>query len=626
MDRKEFKDLFRENLYRIPDYQRGYAWREKQWNDFIEDIDAIADEEERVSGHYTGTIVVFGERNAPRREYGTLELPVLDVVDGQQRLTTACIYLSVIIRALLKLGADAYAQDRENYLFTGETSRLTLGNDTNNIFLDLLKNGRTNTEPSTPHEVRLVSACRHFQAHVDGKLAGGRDIKYLKKLFQTITQKLHFTFYRIEEEHEVGMTFELMNSRGKELSVLELLKNYLMHWVSRNVTKAHERRAFTDLINNCWRDVYRNLGNWDGEYHEQQCLRIAWIMYCTHTPKYWKGYEGFKGDAYIPLRKFKDDSHRQAVGEFGRTFMEGLAEISRLYALVMRPEEDSSLTEPARLWLTKLHNAENIANFLPLMVAARRQLAAGEVGEAEYVAHLQSLECFAYRVFLYGGKRSNAGRSTFFKYGSELFNGIRSLESITRSVHALVRHYAAEHQFRAELDSPDNWYKTRRCLKYTLYEYELHLLAGKGKPLALKWADLSDSTIEHILPQQPKPDSDWRRKWSEAEFEECLHDIGNLVLTHDNSAYQNFEFQKKKGEPGRRPSYADSDIRQERRLAVYSDWTPKEFGQRRAELVAWIKDRWKTESPPSVSAADFDLGDLFDDADDDAPEIKEVVS
>jgi len=64
------------------------------------------------------------------------------------------------------------------------------------------------------------------------KKRGVDGVAYLKELFLAVTQRLHFTFYKIEDECEIGMTFELMNSRGKGLSVLELLKNYLMHWVS----------------------------------------------------------------------------------------------------------------------------------------------------------------------------------------------------------------------------------------------------------------------------------------------------------------------------------------------------------------------------------------------------------
>ncbi|NCC36850.1 MAG: DUF262 domain-containing protein, partial [Chloroflexia bacterium] len=68
MDKKTLTSLFAESLYRIPDYQRGYAWEKKQWTDFIQDIDALVDEE--VRSHYTGTIVVFANRDANPQPYG----------------------------------------------------------------------------------------------------------------------------------------------------------------------------------------------------------------------------------------------------------------------------------------------------------------------------------------------------------------------------------------------------------------------------------------------------------------------------------------------------------------------------------------------------------------------------
>lgn len=598
MDRKEIKDLFRENLFRIPDYQRGYAWGEKQLNDFIEDIDALAKDTERVSGHYTGTVVVFGERHGTKERYGTHKLPVVDVVDGQQRLTTVSLYLSVILRELVQRGEVRYEREIQDYLYSGETSRLTLANASDGIFLDLLKSGLSRTEPSTPHERRLVRACERLQSHIENELAANSDVEYLRQLFEAITQKLHFTFYRIEEGHEVGMTFELMNSRGKDLTDLEKLKNYLMYWVGRNEPSERKSADLTRKTNKAWADVYSNLGTWDGEAHEGQCLRIAWIRYCQHAPKYWKGYEGFKDDAYIPLRRFTKKRTKAKVAAFIEKFVDGLAEISRYFALVSRPETDTTLSKDEKAWLEKLHRAGNIANFLPLMVAARRKRESGKVSEALYLAHLKALECFAYRVYQYSSLRSDAGRPQFFRFAHELFNGKTSLKEITAAVHALTHEYSPDQDFESDLDDVDNWYasKYRRCLKYTLYEYEIHLLKGKKQP-ALKWDDLTDSTIEHILPQTPEQGSRWLKKWKERQIENYLHDIGNLVLTKDNSSYKNFEFARKKGRAGEGRCYAHSDIRQERDLAAYGDWTPREFKQRRKKLVEWMKERWKTNRP-----------------------------
>jgi hypothetical protein len=594
MNKKSLTSLFAETIYQIPDYQRGYAWDEKQLRDFIQDIDALVDD--KMTSHYTGTIVVYAARKADARKYGTKRLEVVDVVDGQQRLTTSCLYLSVIIRALLQKDEQDYERDISDFLYSGAICKLALNNDTGNIFYDLMKTGKANTAVQSPHERRLIAAYNRFKEHIDEQLInrGADGVVYLKELHHALTQKLHFTFYQVEDECEIGMTFELMNSRGKGLSVLELLKNYLMHWVSRNEKDLVDRDTMTALINKNWKDVYTNLGSCSGD--EDQCLRIAWTLYCSHLPANWKGYDGFKKDEYIPLRNFNAKRTKEETKDFIDRFADGLADISLHYTSITNPTVSNTVSRDELLWLTKIHHTGNIANFLSLMVAARIHLKNESISELDYIALLKALECYAYRVFLYEGRRGNAGKSSFYRWGQEIFTQNQTISNVIVWVYELTRYYAAEKSFTEDNAHPDKWYGTR-CLKYTLFEYELHLLKteGHGKQPHLTWEQLSDSTIEHILPQTPDDGSHWKAVWSSDDFNECLHDIGNLVLTQDNSSYRNFEFSRKKGQPGESPSYSNSDIRQERKLSLFSDWTRKEFDQRRGELEVWINQRWKTE-------------------------------
>jgi hypothetical protein len=619
-NKKTLTSLFAEALYQIPRYQRGYAWEEKQWSDFIQDVDALVEEKEKLTGHYTGTVVVYSPRNQVEKDYGTRQLPVLDVVDGQQRLTTSCLYLSVILRALIAKGETDFERDKSDYLYSGATCKLTLGNDTNNVFLDLLKTGRANTAPRSPHEKRLIEAHTRFQTHIDQQLTkrGGDGLAYLKDIYRAISAKLHFTFYVIEEECEIGMTFELMNSRGKDLSVLELLKNYLMHWVYRN--EIEERASLTDIINKSWSDTYKNLGECDGS--EDQCLRIAWTLYWSPTPAHWNGYEGFKADDCIPLRHFTSKRTPAETKAFIKQFVDGLAEISKLYATIANPTAANTTSPEELRWLTKIHCAGNIANFLPLLVAARKQRFGNQITEAEYIALFKALECYAYRVFLFSSRRSNAGKSSFYGWGHRVFSNIETIPNVTALVHGLTRYYSPEESFVEAITKLSNWYGTRHRLKYTLFEYELALLdeMGHGRPPRLKWEDLSDSTIEHVLPQTPGENSHWKVVWSADDANQCLHDIGNLVLTLDNSRYYNFEFARKKGQAGDGYSYSNSDIRQERRLAQFSDWTRKEFDERRADLVGWIRERWKTEAALVTSPLE-----VVDEADEDRTETPKPV-
>ena len=614
MKGKTLKGLFAEAIYRIPDYQRGYAWEDRQWDDFIQDIDALVDE--KISSHYTGTVVTYAPRDAEVRDYGTERLRIVDVVDGQQRLTTACLYLSVIIRALVELGEEDYRRGIADFLYYGTVCKLSLANETENLYYDLLRSGHPNTAPHSPHQKRLAMACNFFQAHIQKQLTarGAAGTAYLKELHDAITRRLNFTSYEIEEECEIGMTFELMNSRGKGLSVLELLKNYLMHWISRNAGDRAQREYLTDLTNKNWRDTYANLGACKGE--EDQCLRIAWTLYCNHSPGKWTGYNGFKAPEYIPLRGI-DDERKEQIRDFIRTFTDGLAEVSRHYATIISPDDNNTLSADELAWLTKIHHTGNIANFLPLMVAARKHREAGSIAEGDYIDLLKALERYAYRVFLCQSRRSNAGKSSFYRWGYEVFSKTQTLRDVIGWINGLTRYYAPEESFIEGNAKPGNWYGTRNRLKYTLFEYELHLLAtgGHGKQPRLRWEDLSDSTIEHILPQNPQKYSHWNGVWKKNDFDLYLHDIGNLVLTLDNSSYGNFDFVRKKGKLGQGIGYCNSYIRQEHEISRYDDWTPKELKARREDLVAWISDRWKTEVGQMPAVVE-----VVDEADEDALE------
>ena len=53
-------------------------------------------------------------------------------------------------------------------------------------------------------------------------------------------------------------------------------------------------------------------------------------------------------------------------------FADGLAEISSYYASIISPSATNTVSRDELLWLTKIHHTGNIANFLPLMVAARK--------------------------------------------------------------------------------------------------------------------------------------------------------------------------------------------------------------------------------------------------------------
>lgn len=614
MEKKTLSNILEGKIFQIPDYQRGYAWEEKQWKDFVQDIDALIDD--KIISHYTGTIVIYQPSKKPTENYGTKRLEIVDVVDGQQRLTTCSLYLSIIIKELIKISQEDFNAEIPIYLYSGSKSKLRLNNDTADFYLDLISKGVSNIEANSVHQKRIYDAYCFLKKHIEEQLTKrvdkGED--YLRDLFDAIIRKLNFSFYPIEVESEIGMTFELMNSRGKNLSSMELLKNYLMYWVYRNILDNSEKEDFTSKINKTWKEVYVNIAKCNGS--ESQCLRIAWTLFVNYTPKNWNGYSGFKSDEVIPLSNFNSKS-KEDVKEFLLKFVDGLALISKHYSAIIKPNNNSFDENELNL-LTKIRNAGNIANYLPLMVASRIKKETNEVTKDDYFDLLKSLEIFSYRVFLWEGKRSNAGLSKFYRWADDVFSSKHSLKSVTDWIYGTINWYSPENGFRKSLTEDFfGWYHYRRLLKYTLFEYELFLLKGKNKP-KLNWEDLTDSTIEHILPQNPDSNSNWLIKWTDEERKKYLHDISNLVLTKDNSRYSNFEFDRKKGIAGSGFSYSNSDIRQERKIAEYDDWTPDTCKKRREELTNWVIKNWgidKHYQEPIVDVIEEDDEPIFNDVD-----------
>ncbi|MBL0286753.1 MAG: HNH endonuclease [Bacteroidetes bacterium] len=144
----------------------------------------------------------------------------------------------------------------------------------------------------------------------------------------------------------------------------------------------------------------------------------------------------------------------------------------------------------------------------------------------------------------------------------------------------------------------------RRLLKYSLFEYELWLLKDKNKP-KLNWEDLTDATIEHILPQTPDADSVWLKNWKSEDINKYTHDISNLVLTKDNSRYKNFDFERKKGNQQSEYCYLKSDIRQERKIAEYDEWTVESCKKNEHTTFSSINESPKYDKSSRLSLGAF---------------------
>jgi len=215
-------------LFRIPEYQRAYSWTSHQRADLFSDITKTyakgLDE-----GHFMAAVVCL---RRTKQVLGTDEFHVLEVVDGQQRLTTLIIVLNTIKLKLdeEKKGESKLLRELGELLVKMEGDELLLlqtNHDTSFYFTNFLRAGLK--EPSkkakTLADREILEAIEDCEAFVSQWLLDG---KTLPDLLSLLKNRLFFLLHEIDSEKAVYTVFEVLNSRGLEVSWIDRLKSILM--------------------------------------------------------------------------------------------------------------------------------------------------------------------------------------------------------------------------------------------------------------------------------------------------------------------------------------------------------------------------------------------------------------
>lgn len=302
-------ELFQRRYFRIPDYQRGYAWEDAQLKDLWEDIEDIQkDANGKYLPHFTGAITLKERLNlTPEESYlkTLINNEFSDVVDGQQRLTSLVI---LMVELLKKLPQNLYT--RLESTFIGENANTNSmvyklayedSNGNNNHFLLKEIFGYSNTLPSQPNTyTRNLCYARNFFA---SKLRGLTERDALE-LYAKVSNSLIFDVKYVSSNLDVQAVFETMNNRGKSLTTLEKLKNRLMYLSS----KLPAAGTLSDKINRAWGIIYNQLGAnpdmalkedeflsahlsllrepADDVYSESLAAERLFMMFCTRSSSY----------------------------------------------------------------------------------------------------------------------------------------------------------------------------------------------------------------------------------------------------------------------------------------------------------------------------------------------------
>jgi uncharacterized protein with ParB-like and HNH nuclease domain len=101
--------------YSIPLFQREYVWKAKLVDELLEDFDTVADQN---SGHFLGAIISFNEVTSASQSSR------IDLIDGQQRLTTIFLFICAVVRVLsIQKNTELAGDYAKQYLFLDKLTR-----------------------------------------------------------------------------------------------------------------------------------------------------------------------------------------------------------------------------------------------------------------------------------------------------------------------------------------------------------------------------------------------------------------------------------------------------------------------------------------------------------------------
>jgi uncharacterized protein with ParB-like and HNH nuclease domain len=342
-DTKSFDNLFKEKIFRIPDYQRGYAWQMPQLKDFWEDLINLPDDR----FHYTGVLTLkhipVQEIKEKDKEYWLVDdhsYNLYHIVDGQQRLTTFIICLQAFVDFIKNLPEykdkadyEIYITDslsiedlQNKYIFrtkpTGDQYRTyKFGYMADNPSYDYLRYKILNevgggAVQETFYTLNLSNAKLYFTEQFS-ELYEHANLEGLQDIYKKLTKRLIFNEHIISDEFDVFVAFETMNNRGKKLSDLELLKNrliYLTTLYSDDELDPAERKSLRDTVNDAWKEVYHQLGrNKMRPLNDDDFLRAHWIMYFKYSRKTGRDYIHFLLDEQFNPQKVHKKVEREVV-------------------------------------------------------------------------------------------------------------------------------------------------------------------------------------------------------------------------------------------------------------------------------------------------------------------------
>ncbi|EIU3464057.1 TPA: DUF262 domain-containing protein [Pseudomonas aeruginosa] len=570
-------------VYAIPRYQREYTWSRAQWDALFDDL------LENEPNYFLGSIICINQSQ------DALSVQSLELVDGQQRMTTLSLLLAAIYQSFRVLPNLGMEQQIELYNLKhklvlkrkSDQPRLipqVQNYNQQDYFAVLGKAGILDDVEQVQHagNRRVLKAYRHFLWRIE---------QYLQELsepvagLQALLDKVNTaTLVKIEVAgHSDAYTlFESLNNRGVPLTAIDLIKNKLLA-----VLEAKDPGSI-DKHYNRWKKVIDALGD----------------DYAVQERFFRQYYNAFKTDlkeiVSVPVATKSNlmQVYEKLIAHDAESFLQAMIRLSGHYAQIVGYRAVPEQPKLSGLLLS-LDRIQGAAAYLLLMVLFERK----DTLELEQ-EHLEQVVHFLIAFFVRRNTTDlppTRDLTRIFMDVAETVLALKGQAVVSHIQQRLTGESASDEQFEKSLKGPiyeDNKAVCRFVLcaleeSRMTVETRVDLWALKGKQYV--W------TIEHIFPQGENIPDTWVQMiangdavLAEQHRQTYAHCLGNLTISGYNSALGNKSFAEKQSRldsQGRKVGY-NNGLHLNQALVNETSWTVDKLKARTDLLVQEVLQKY----------------------------------
>ncbi|MES2447903.1 MAG: DUF262 domain-containing HNH endonuclease family protein [Bacteroidota bacterium] len=550
----KISDILKDKTFTVPLYQREYSWNLEQVSDLFYDISDSEDE-----GHFLGSLLL----------YQTDNLKKMEIVDGQQRMTTLFLLLFSILKSISGSDKTKAIERINSLLFVIDPNDLS--NDVSS------SEPRLETGKRDKYLFKSIIRNEDFNAHKDGRKRSHKNLTntlefFDKKISEVVKDqglngltkfaekviKSEFIVMTAEKQSDKLLLFKTINARGLELTQGDLIKNELCHKII-----PYELDEAIDNWDEVRNRIERNSGNLDVFlFHYLNSIDECQILRQQLDKK--RGVEKWEKKNYPPApEKYVFEIYGELISSVGpQKFIEDLLIASNSYTSFINPIN-------SKIYLNSL-KAMGVNKCFPLLLTAVRKLNGENFDKV-----CKAVDSLTFRHSIL--RKDPKELERFYYQIGELIIDDSDIENVISKIR--------EHQnFREEDKFKEEFIFS--SVKGSVSKMILDRITRKHSE-SVDWSN-KDVHIEHIMPQ--KPMGEWKVLYDKDEFEykDYLNRLGNLTILQDkkNIRARNKDFKDKK------EYYKESRLTITKNLVDYSKWDYNEIVERQGYLYEQSKDLW----------------------------------